>query len=142
MSTSGDEQPRSQEPPSLWLVLALPVSLVLTVFALGFGLLVALELEEGGEATPTTTETTAPVGNEEGAAVFESQGCGGCHTLTAAGSTGITGPNLDETQLSEAEIAAVVTNGRGEGMPAFGDGLDEEEIASVAAYVSESAAAP
>jgi mono/diheme cytochrome c family protein len=141
MSTSGDEQSRSQEPPSLWLVLALPVSLVLTVFALGFGLLVALELEEGGEATPTT-ETTAPAGNEEGAAVFESQGCGGCHTLTAAGSTGITGPNLDETQLSEAEIAAVVTNGRGEGMPAFGDGLDEEEIASVAAYVSESAAAP
>jgi mono/diheme cytochrome c family protein len=142
MSASGDEQPRSQEPPSLWLVLALPVSLVLTVFALGFGLLVALELEEGGEATPTTTETTAPAGNEEGAAVFESQGCGGCHTLTAAGSTGITGPNLDETQLSEAEIVAVVTNGRGEGMPAFGDSLDDEEIASVAAYVSESAAAP
>lgn len=141
MSASGGEQPRPQaEPPSLWLVLALPVSLVLTVFALGFGLLVALELEEGGEATPTT-ETTVP-GNEQGAAVFETQSCGGCHTLSAAGSTGITGPNLDETQLSEAEIAAVVTNGRGERMPAFGDNLDDEEIASVAAYVSESAASP
>jgi mono/diheme cytochrome c family protein len=142
MSATGDEQPEPQgKPPSLWLVLAMPVSLVLTVFALGFGLLVALELEEGGEATPTTTETTVP-GNEDGAAVYESQSCGGCHTLSAAGSTGITGPNLDETQLSEAEIAAVVTNGRGEGMPAFGDSLDTEEITRVAAYVSESAASP
>jgi mono/diheme cytochrome c family protein len=141
MSTNGDEQQPQGRPPSLWLVLAMPVSLVLTVFALGFGLLVALELEDGAEATPTTTETTVP-GNEEGAAVFESQSCGGCHTLSAAGSTGITGPNLDETQLSEAEIAAVVANGRGEGMPAFGESLDTEEIASVAAYVSESAASP
>jgi mono/diheme cytochrome c family protein len=141
MSTNGDEQQPQGRPPSLWLVLAMPVSLVLTVFALGFGLLVALELEDGAEATPMTTETTVP-GNEEGAAVFESQSCGGCHTLSAAGSTGITGPNLDETQLSEAEIAAVVANGRGEGMPAFGESLDTEEIASVAAYVSESAASP
>jgi mono/diheme cytochrome c family protein len=145
MSANGED--RQQQPheraPSLWLVLAMPVSLVLTVFALGFGLLAALELEDGAEATPaTTTETTQPGGNEEGAAVFESQNCGGCHTLSAAGSTGITGPNLDETQLSEAEIAAVVTNGRGEGMPAFGESLDSEEIASVAAYVSESAASP
>lgn len=126
-----------QSPPSLWLVLALPVSLAITVFALGFGLILALGLEEGGEATPTIT--TQPAENEEGEQLFISQGCGGCHILSAAGATGTIGPNLDETQLSEAEIAAVVSNGRGS-MPAYSDRLSAEEIASVAAYVSASAA--
>jgi mono/diheme cytochrome c family protein len=31
-----------------------------------------------------------------GAQVFANNGCGGCHTLAAAGSGGVTGPNLDE----------------------------------------------
>jgi len=31
-----------------------------------------------------------------GAQVFASNGCGGCHTLAAASSGGVTGPNLDE----------------------------------------------
>jgi len=31
-----------------------------------------------------------------GAQVFASNGCGGCHTLAAAGSGGVTGPNLNE----------------------------------------------
>jgi mono/diheme cytochrome c family protein len=116
----------------------MPVSLVITVFALGFGLIIALGLDEGGEARPTTTETQ-PAGTDEGAALFASQGCGGCHTLTAAESTGTVGPNLDETLLTEDAIAAVVTDGRGTGMPAFSDRLAPEDIARVAAYVSASA---
>ncbi|MET0557467.1 MAG: cytochrome c [Solirubrobacterales bacterium] len=32
-----------------------------------------------------------------GAQVFANNGCAGCHTLAAAGSGGVTGPNLDET---------------------------------------------
>jgi mono/diheme cytochrome c family protein len=31
-----------------------------------------------------------------GAQVFANNGCGGCHTLAAAGTGGVTGPNLDE----------------------------------------------
>jgi len=31
----------------------------------------------------------------DGAAIFKSSGCGGCHTLKAAGSSGQIGPNLD-----------------------------------------------
>jgi mono/diheme cytochrome c family protein len=116
----------------------MPVSLVITVFALGFGLIIAVGLEEGGEATPTIT--TQPLGNEEGEQLFAAQGCGGCHTLSAAGATATVGPNLDETQLSQAEIAAVVADGRGTAMPAFSDRLSADEIASVAAYVSASAA--
>lgn len=133
------ESEGQRKPPSLWLVLALPVSLAVTVLALGFGLLSALAIDDegSGEATPTETQ---PSPAAEGEAVFASQGCGGCHALSAAGAAGTVGPNLDETQLSEAEITAVVANGRNQ-MPAFSASLSEEDIAAVAAYVSESAAA-
>ncbi|HYC80258.1 MAG TPA: cytochrome c [Solirubrobacterales bacterium] len=41
-----------------------------------------------------------------GAQVFANNGCGGCHTLAAAGSSGVTGPNLDEVlpEQDEAQI--------------------------------------
>jgi cytochrome c551/c552 len=35
-------------------------------------------------------------GAASGKAVFTANGCGSCHTLTAAGSTGTVGPNLDK----------------------------------------------
>ena len=136
MSENGEQQ----KPPSLWLVLALPVSLAITVFALGFGLLAALAVDEGGEATPTTTTETQPTPTTQGEAIFASQGCGGCHTLAAAGATATVGPSLDETQLSEEQIAAVVTNGRNQ-MPAYSNSLSEDDVIAVAAYVYESAAA-
>ncbi len=50
--------------------------------------------EEGSEAAATTS-TTATASTEQGAELFNSQGCSGCHTLADAGSTGTTGPNLD-----------------------------------------------
>lgn len=117
--------------------LAFPVSLALTVGALGLGLLIGLD-GGGEEAVPTTPTTTQPSG-ADGAELFASQGCGACHTLSAADATGTVGPNLDETQLSAEQIQEVVANGRGTRMPAFSDRLDADEIAAVAAYVSESA---
>jgi len=50
--------------------------------------------EEGSEATATTSTTTT-ASTAEGAELFESQGCSGCHTLADAGSTATTGPDLD-----------------------------------------------
>jgi mono/diheme cytochrome c family protein len=50
---------------------------------------------------PTTTTTTAATGTPDAAALavgkqaFSANGCGGCHTLKAAGSGGNIGPNLD-----------------------------------------------
>ncbi|MGN6256254.1 MAG: cytochrome c [Solirubrobacterales bacterium] len=38
-----------------------------------------------------------------GAQVFANSGCGGCHTLKAAGTGGVTGPNLDEVLPSQSE---------------------------------------
>jgi mono/diheme cytochrome c family protein len=92
----------------------------------------------------TTAEepSTQPESNVEGdasngAKVFASAGCGGCHTLEAAGSTGNVGPNLDDAQPDEALVIERVTNGQG-AMPSFADSLSEQEIADVAAYVAES----
>ncbi len=38
-----------------------------------------------------------------GAQVFANNGCGGCHTLAAAGSGGVTGPDLDEVLPGQSE---------------------------------------
>jgi cytochrome c6 len=67
-----------------------------------------------------------------------SAGCGGCHTLSDAGTSGTVGPNLDSLQPPYDAVVQQVTNGGG-GMPAFKDTLTEQQIKDVAAYVSQSA---
>ena len=58
--------------------------------------------ETATQPTGTTTQTTQPPppaagGNPTaGKAVFLAQGCGSCHTFSAAGSSGTVGPDLDE----------------------------------------------
>jgi cytochrome c553 len=73
-----------------------------------------------------------------GAKVFESAGCGGCHTLAAAKSTGQTGPNLDALKPSEDIVKRQVESGGG-GMPSFRGRLSSRQIADVASFVSSSA---
>jgi mono/diheme cytochrome c family protein len=63
------------------------------------------------------------------------QTCGGCHTLADAGTSGATGPNLDDASPDAATVKAYVRGGGG-GMPAFGDTLSNAEVDAVAAYVS------
>ena len=110
------------------------------------------EGEHGAEATethgtetgeePATTTETAPAGAAEGDAaageqVFASAGCGGCHTLEAAGSSGNVGPNLDDAKPDHDLVVERVTNGMG-AMPSFQGQLDEKQIEDVAAYVVDS----
>jgi hypothetical protein len=86
----------------------------------------------GGEgAEPTATEA-------QGAQVFRDAGCGGCHSLAAAGSTGTVGPNLDALQPSADRVERQVRAGGG-GMPAFDSKLEQAEIAAVASFVASSA---
>jgi mono/diheme cytochrome c family protein len=66
--------------------------------------------------------------------VYASAGCGSCHVLADAGSTGTIGPSLDDSSIDFAGAVEQVTNGGG-GMPPFSGELSEEEIANVAAYV-------
>jgi mono/diheme cytochrome c family protein len=69
-----------------------------------------------------------------GKQVFASAGCGGCHTLKDAGSTGTVGPNLDQLQPPLSKVVPQVINGGG-AMPPFKGTLSKKQIADVAAYV-------
>lgn len=118
------------------------------------GLVLALGLaacggDDGGEASPPpppppaettdTTDTTETGAGVDGLAVYESAGCGGCHTLAAAGSSGSIGPSLDGASLDVEQVADQVRNGGG-AMPAFADTLSEDEIQAVAEFVAEASA--
>jgi len=59
---------------------------------------------------PEAAETEAPEaaeGNEAGASVFASNGCGSCHTFKAAHSTGTTGPDLNEYLAPDDDKAGI-----------------------------------
>jgi mono/diheme cytochrome c family protein len=91
------------------------------------------------EATTTETTGTAQGNAEAGKAVFASAGCGGCHTLEEAGSSGSVGPKLDGLNLSFDRVKEQVENGGG-AMPAFKGQLTDQQINDVAAFVSQSSA--
>jgi mono/diheme cytochrome c family protein len=73
-----------------------------------------------------------------GAKVFETAGCGSCHTLKAAGAGGQIGPNLDTVRPDFATARAKVEKGGG-GMPSFGGRLSGPQIRDVAAFVAKNA---
>ena len=90
----------------------------------------------GGGAGQAAGGGTAGGGTEPaGKAVFMSAGCGSCHTLGDAGTTGTIGPSLDETRPDKALVEDRVRNGMG-AMPSFEGQLSDEQIGMVADYVS------
>lgn len=106
--------------------------------------------EEDETATPETVEGTVTEDGGEngdgegdaanGESVYASAGCGGCHTLEAAGSSGTVGPNLDESSVAEdPQAVAEKVRAGGGAMPAFEGRLSDQEIQDVAAFVSQSA---
>jgi cytochrome c551 len=119
-----------------------------TLCAVGLALLVGLAACGGDDddaADTTTPAASTPAESSGGDAaageeVWTLAGCGGCHTLAAAGSEGqLRGPNLDDLQPDFDTIVEQVTNGGG-GMPAFAErGFTEQQIRDVAAFVSENA---
>lgn len=108
----------------------------------------------GGETVSPTgpVEGTLPkaeAGNPaQGKTLFTSSGCGGCHTLKAAGSSGKTGPDLDKTLKGKdeafiresivdpnAEIAAGFQPGI---MPQYGEQLESTQVADLVAFLQQS----
>lgn len=73
---------------------------------------------------------------KDGKTIFAAAGCGSCHTFAAAGSSGNIGPNLDDAKPSVELAIQRVTNGAGQ-MPAFKGQLTEQQIRTVAEYVSQ-----
>jgi len=90
---------------------------------------------EGTTTQTTPAETSATGDAAAGKEVFASAGCGGCHTFSAAGSSGGIGPNLDDASPSFDKVVTQVTNGGG-AMPSFSDKLTPQQIQEVAAFVS------
>ena len=120
------------------------------IAALLLGALVLAGCNSEGTASPTpntvigTVATTPsfPVvpafklkgDSAKGKGVFASAGCGNCHTLKAANSTGTIGPNLDSLKPDYRAVTAQVTNG-GATMPSFKKTLSTQQIADVSAFV-------
>lgn len=136
---------RRPDYPGQRLGLFIGVSVLLFVSMMTAMLVLAREDEEseahGAEPARTTTEEPAAppppaaAGDAEaGKSVFASAGCGGCHTLADAGTSGQVGPNLDDAKPSHELVVERVTNGKG-AMPSFKDQLSEKQIEDVAAYV-------
>jgi mono/diheme cytochrome c family protein len=98
----------------------------------------ATQTQPAQTQTQTKPARTTPAKGPDGAQVFASAGCAGCHTLAAANASGNVGPNLDDLQPDAATVRSQVENGGG-GMPSFSGDLSPEEIDAVATYVSENA---
>jgi mono/diheme cytochrome c family protein len=112
--------------------------------------LVAAAPSEGEEAE--TVEAEGEVGAEgassdPGAQIFTSNGCGSCHTLAAAGSTGEIGPDLNEflapdDDTAGVEVMIVEPNSElAEGYPpnvmpkTYGQTLAKSEVHELAEYL-------
>jgi mono/diheme cytochrome c family protein len=112
----------------------------------------------GGEETVTPTpdtvvgsvaQPTVPEGDAAaGKAVFTSAGCGSCHTLAAAGTSGQVGPNLDEVLKGKDEqfIYESIVNPDAqiaEGFQAgimpktYGEQLDEQQLGDLVAFLKQ-----
>lgn len=108
--------------------------------------------ETGQTGTGETGETGgAPEGDPAaGQDVFTSAGCGSCHTVAAAGTTGTIGPALDESlggrdaEFIRTQIVdpnSQIAEGFGPGiMPEdYGEQLSDEEIANLVAFLAQEA---
>lgn len=140
-----------------WFILATLVLFVAMLFAVET---FAKEEEPEHEAAPTATETGTtqpgpqppppPQGNPAaGRAVFDSQGCNGCHTFAAADAKGTIGPDLDQAlqgkdaafiRESIVDPNAEITQGYQPNiMPQdFGQKLSDKQLNDLVAFLSQS----
>ena len=109
----------------VWIPAAAGLAVAVAVFA------VVLLATSGGSATaagaaraPAAAPATATLGREASAGrlVFAQMGCGGCHRLAAAGSSGPIGPSLDDAlpRHTRASLLAKIRD-PGTGSPMPGD---------------------
>jgi mono/diheme cytochrome c family protein len=107
------------------------------------------EAEAAEEVGPEVAEEPTEAASAEGAAVYDANGCGSCHTLAAAGSTGTVGPDLDgalagqdEAYIEESIVdpnAQVAPGQPPDVMPQdFGTVLTPEELRALVQYLAES----
>ena len=83
-----------------------------------------------GTTTTANTQTTAVA---DGKTLFVKTGCVACHTLSAAGATGVSGPNLDLRKPTVAKVVQIVGSGGGAMQPYIGV-LTTAQIDAVAQF--------
>ena len=114
-----------------------------------------LASEKKGAAPSTTTAAPPTQSSALGASLFTSNGCGSCHTLTAAHATGKVGPDLDQLAV-EAKRAgkpldafiresivdpnAYIEKGFPKGVmpPTFGKTLSKQQLDALVQYLAKS----
>jgi mono/diheme cytochrome c family protein len=79
--------------------------------------------------------SSVPANASPGQKVFAQASCGNCHTLSAAGSTGSIGPDLNGKHLTAATVEHYVRNGD-DGMPSFRTTLGPTQIQQIATFVA------
>ena len=107
-------------------------ALAFAVVALGVGI----------EGDPDAPHAGAAQADDAGRAVFARMGCGSCHTLAAAGSSGQMGPDLDSRLggHTRATLIAQITSPAGDGgfsaMPDdFGSRMDAREMDALVRFL-------
>lgn len=90
----------------------------------------------GGAACGGASSDVSGNNPGDGKQIFSDAGCGGCHTFKPADSGGTSGPSLDNTSMTEQQIADQIATGGG-GMPAFQGDLTQSQIDAVAAFIAE-----
>jgi mono/diheme cytochrome c family protein len=122
-------------------VLAGAVLIGLGVAAYQMGVAEGEDRAQSTTAAPASSapaKTTPKPASGPGKQLFAST-CGSCHTLSAAGTSGTAGPNLDDLKPDQARVLAAIQNG-GTGSGQMPPGLLRgEEAAQVADFVSGSA---
>jgi mono/diheme cytochrome c family protein len=105
----------------------------------------AAETESEEAAAPEPSSESE--GGGSGAQIFTGTGCGSCHTLGAAGTTGTTGPDLEESLAPDdntAGIEEMIVNPNTEvveGYPpnvmpqTYGETLSKAEVHELAEYL-------
>jgi mono/diheme cytochrome c family protein len=104
---------------------------------------VALTTDDGGGQRPGSGVSPGPApaasAPSDGLAVFTRMGCGGCHTLAAAGSSGPVAPNLDgelPDHTRESLTAAIVRPPPASMMPQdFGERMSDAELAALVDFL-------
>jgi mono/diheme cytochrome c family protein len=121
--------------------LALPVAAGLAVAIATFAIVMALgggddEREGAGQAR---AQAGQPVrGHGRGRDLFFEMGCGSCHELAAARSTGTIGPDLDERLAAHnrASLSATIRRPPSSAMPDdFGERMGDRELDALVGYL-------
>ena len=111
--------------PVVWLVAGLFVLM----------LIIGPEIVAEDKGEPVSAAAYVGGGSGPDAKLLFTTHCGSCHTLSKAGTSGTTGPNLDDVGLDAKQVEDIVRSGRGV-MPSFDGKLSDAEITAIAAYVS------